>query len=292
MTNRVEGEPGNSVVVYVRDATDGTLERVGLFDTGGLGGNAQLPTDALGSQDSLIVSENKICVLASNAGSDTITSFQILDGYLLHRVGIYPSSGSFPVSLTQHGSAVYVLNSGGQTNISGFHFDELTCILVPVAGSTIDLPSVQENPPIFLFSPVQIAFTSNGRGLLVSLKEQNALVYFAVDETNNGLVVKQEPSIVNDSNGILPFGFDFVGDSLLLVVEVAGALDGTNGRGAVSSYRISNDGTLSVISPSVPTMIGGSCWLKYDANNEHAYVTSNGSEDTVSILASTRKPAM
>lgn len=114
-----------------RHRWNSNLSRVGLFDTGGLGGLAgglttfpggfpndvfATPNDALlASQNSLISSESKRCLFASNTGSDRITPFRVnTNGRLLEREGIYPSGGNFPISVTQRGNTVYALNAGGE----------------------------------------------------------------------------------------------------------------------------------------------------------------------------------
>lgn len=113
--------PGNTVIIYNRDET-GHLTRVGTVNTGGLGNVAAnspmgpvstFPVgDPLGSQNSLIVSDDRNCLLGVNAGSNSFTLFKILHGYTkLEKTQIVNSYGEFPVSIAQNDDLVYVLNA-------------------------------------------------------------------------------------------------------------------------------------------------------------------------------------
>ena len=117
MTNDIEA---NAVVTYAR-ASDGMLTLVGTVATGGQGGivDPPHPVDALGSQNSLILSANNKWLFAVNAGSDEISVFRVRRSGL-KLVDKVDSGGMFPVSLTLHKRLLYVLNSGGDGNITGF----------------------------------------------------------------------------------------------------------------------------------------------------------------------------
>lgn len=289
MTNRVGGI-GNSVLTFNRNATDGTLTRVGLFDTGGLGGLAGglttfpggfptdvfgTPNDALASQNSLLLSESKRCLFASNAGSDTITTFRVTnDGRSLDRVDVYPSGGNFPVSVTQRGNTVYVLNAGGEASVSGFRYGDRLCTLRPLERSTRSMRNDNTNPPFFLDAPAQVSITPDGNGLVATLKGQNTIHYWALST----LGFPSDQQVISPSNGFTPFSFAFDDHGHLLVSEAFGAapvapLPPTANNGAVSSYNINEDGTLSVISKSIPTGQTATCWIRYF--NGRAYTSNN-----------------
>ena len=189
MTNRVGGI-GNSVLAFDRDAVNGRLSRVGLYDTGGLGGTVGVgngltppdfagqtpatviasPNDALASQNSLILSESGRCLFAVNAGSDTITTFAIRNnGRFLDRVGVYPSGGNFPLSVSQRGNIVYVLNAGGEGNISGFRYGDRLCTLAALPGTTRSLDNIDFNPPSILLAPGQVSITPSGQGVIATI---------------------------------------------------------------------------------------------------------------------------
>ena len=106
MTN---DDTANEIVVYSRDVQTGILSLQTTKSTGGKGGilpsvavdPTRGPDDPLASQDSLVVSGE--CLLAVNAGSDTVSSFRIEENAgilsLSDVVSIVPSGGIFPVTI-------------------------------------------------------------------------------------------------------------------------------------------------------------------------------------------------
>src|SRR5215469_786425 len=115
MTNETAG---NLVVAYSQ-ASDGTLTQVGTFATGGLGVG-----HGLENQGALAISNDRKYLLVVNPGSDDVSSFRIASQGLL-LVNRTSSGGRFPVSVTEHGGVVYVLNRASEVqdangdNISG-----------------------------------------------------------------------------------------------------------------------------------------------------------------------------
>src|SRR5438552_6663983 len=124
LTNRPSG---NAVAMYARSA-DGSLSSSGTFSTGGIGAGS-----SLGSQGALALSDDGRWLFAVNAGSNDISAFQVRPSglSLTSRVA---SGGSQPISLTVRGGLVYVLNAGGDGNISGFTIGS-DGALAPIAGS-------------------------------------------------------------------------------------------------------------------------------------------------------------
>ena len=102
----------NEVVAFRRDA-DGTLNALGSYATGGRGTGKP----HLASQSSIVVSGDRLLVV--NAGSDEVSLFAIAsDGLsLLDRM---PLGGSMPTSIAVRGTSVFVLNAGGEPNVTGF----------------------------------------------------------------------------------------------------------------------------------------------------------------------------
>src|SRR5260370_12740477 len=89
MTNQTTG---NSVMVFHRDAA-GMLSFVGSFASGGNG--AGTGADPLGSQNSLVLSENERLLFTVNAGSNSVSVFAV-SGDQLNLVDILPSSAAMP----------------------------------------------------------------------------------------------------------------------------------------------------------------------------------------------------
>src|SRR2546428_4433856 len=113
ISNQTAGGGGNSVRVFSR-AADGSLSPSGSFSTGGDGTGG-----GLGSQGALILRGDRL--FAVNAGSNQITSFGVsADGLTLTKIKTVSSGGTTPISVAVFGGFVYVLNSGGTGNITGF----------------------------------------------------------------------------------------------------------------------------------------------------------------------------
>ena len=249
---------GNRVMVFDR-APNGSINPAGTFATGGSGSGT-----GLGNQGGVVLTADSRRLLVVNAGSDEISLFEVRrNGLAL--LDIVGSGGHRPVSVSVHRNLVYVLNAGGAVgahdNISGFRIAEHGR-LVPLENSTRALSGAST-------SPAQVSFTPDGDFLVVTEKETNSILTFAVDHA--GL---SEASVQNASVGATPFGFAFDRRGHLLVSEAFG---GAANASALSSYEVEDDGTLDVISPSVPTTESAACWVQTTLDGRHAYVTNTAS---------------
>ena len=112
-------EQGTNRVLAFRRGEDGALEPAGVHATGGAG----LGAVHLGSQGSVILSADGrfLPLLVTNAGSNDVAVFAVRHDRL-ELVGTTPSGGVGPVSVTEHDSLVYVLNSG-DPGLVGFTLD-------------------------------------------------------------------------------------------------------------------------------------------------------------------------
>src|SRR5207245_8172355 len=119
---------GNAVAIFSRTA-DGHLSWSGSIATGGTGAGS-----GLGSQGALALSDDGRWLFAVNAGSNDVSAFEVTGSglSLTSRVG---SGGQRPISLTVHGGVLYVLNAGGDGNISGFNIGSAG-ELAAIPGST------------------------------------------------------------------------------------------------------------------------------------------------------------
>ena len=113
MTNAADR---NQVISYYR-AANGTLTEFQRFDTGGRGSGGT--GDPLGSQNSLLLSQDGTMLFAVNPGSGDISVFRVL-GPVLLLTDVEPSGGAAPNALAQSGSLLYVINSGGTSGVTGF----------------------------------------------------------------------------------------------------------------------------------------------------------------------------
>lgn len=273
MTNAAEG---NEVVAYQRDDS-GALKFFGNFATGGLGRVVRIPPnyapgDALGTQFPMILSRNNRFLFVVNAGSDEISSFRV-DHNGLTLIDIVNSGGDFPASLALNRGKLYVLNAGGEANITGFDVSP-SGTMTPIANSTRDLNVGGESPPFFLVSPAQVSFDPRGDMLIVTIKGSNEIRVFPLDDND---LPAQTPTI-NFSQGNTPFGFTYDRRGRLVMTEAFGINPvGTANSGAVSTYEINDDGTLDVISSSVENFQTATCWIVTGSRSarQYAYATNN-----------------
>jgi len=296
MTNAANG---NEIILYGRNKMTGKLTYIGSsYSTEGKGGDSTLeapPDDPLASQNSLIVADS--CLLAVNAASNTLTSFQILvnqgvvEGF--EKVSIVGSGGDIPVSITYSSAnrLVYALNSGGPGSISGFALNE-ECVLEPIPESSVSLnqdPPPPAGPPYFVSSPAQIDFIPSSQQLLVTIKGidgnpiSGGINQFDVDSATG--LVSNLRIFETGKGSIVPFSFDFDDDDNLLVVDAFGSsTPGSANTGRVSMYNF--QGLNNTVSLVQNEMIGQTavCWIKYSSGC--AFTTNNGSSSISSLSVS------
>jgi len=243
LTNQVAG---NAVAVFDR-AADGTLTAAGTIATGGTGTGG-----SLGSQGAVALSDDGRRLFAVNAGSNDVSVFDV-GPTGLSLASQTASGGTLPISLTAHGNLLYVLNAGGDGNISGFSVGT-SGGLTPIAGSTQPLSGTN-------VGPAQVSFSPDGRRLVVTEKNTNRLDVYAVDA--NG-AASGRTSVA--SAGGTPFGFAFGHRNDVFVSEATGS---------ASSYVL-DAGNLSLVSGAVPTHRGAPCWAVVTDDGRFGY-TGNGS---------------
>ena len=255
MTNAAAG---NEVLVYPR-AAGGALSPATSFSTGGLGSGG-----ALGNQGGLLLSDNNRWLFVVNAGSNEISVFDV-ERNGLSLIDTAPSGGLRPISLTLHGRLLYVLNAGGlasgQDNITGF--------IVGRRGNLTHLPGSTRPLSANMTDPAQIAFSPDGGVLIVTEKATNKITTYLVSSAGT-----PGPPIVQSSIGMTPFGFAFGKRGHLVVSEAFG---GAANASATSSYDLSAEGLISVISPSVPTTQTAACWVLISKDGDFGFVTNTGS---------------
>jgi 6-phosphogluconolactonase len=83
--------------------------------------------------------------------------------------------------------------------------------------------------------------------------------------------------VSHPSSGATPFGFAFSKRGDLVVSEA----NGVPGGSAASSYGLSDDGNLELVSGSVATNQGAACWVVITKNGRYAY-TANAASGSIS----------
>jgi 6-phosphogluconolactonase (cycloisomerase 2 family) len=247
----------NKVLVYQR-LNDGSFASRGSFATGGRGSGGT--TDPLQSQGSLTLSGDHHLLFAINAGSGTISSFDLLGG-LPVLVDQEPTGGAFPVAVAEHNGIVYVLNAGGNGAIVAFRADRFGH-LSQIPDSTALLTATNSGASDISISP-------NGNTLVVIEKDPENIDTFPINPNGTlGTVV------VNHSVTPGVFGVVFTPNGQLIVSE-----DQPNGTdvSSISSYTLNANGTLTAISQSLRTFGDGNCWNAITPNGKFVYADNSAS---------------
>ncbi len=244
----------NTVQVF-NQAPDGTLTPGDAYLTGGAGTGAA----GLGSQGALAIDHDWL--LAVNAGSNDVSAFRIHGGHLV-LVDRVPSGGTTPNSVTIHDGVVYVLNSGGTGNISGFLLRRHG--LIPLSGATQPLSSTTAGA-------VQVSFTPAGDQLVVSEKGANTIETYPVDRWG-----RAGAGTAHASAGAAPFGFSFGKHDSLNVTEA--------GASALTSYALT---PFAPITASLVNGQGAACWATSTSNGRYTF-TADAATDAISAYSEDR----
>src|SRR5262249_23875703 len=194
---------GNTIVAYDR-AGDGSIHVAGGYPTGGKGGALTgAVVDFLASQGSLVSDRQNRVLYAVNAGSDSLTVFAAA-GVRLARRQVVSSGGSFPVIVAAHVNVVYVLNARYGGSVQGYLRVGQHLLLVPSWHRSLGLDPTLT--PEFTSTPGQVAFTPDGRKLVVTTKGNgSAIDVFAVNPLGG---LSAQP-VVNPDPAQLPFAVTF-----------------------------------------------------------------------------------
>ena len=243
---------GNEVLAYHRTA-NGHLAPAGSFATGGLGTGA-----GLGSQNAVVVDPDGEHVYAVNAGSDSITSFDVT-ARGLRLTSTVPSGGDRPISVSVRDHRLYALNAGGAGNVSGFTVHDGR--LSPLSHSTRPLSGDATDP-------AQVSIAPDGHTLVVTEKATSLIDVYALGRDG-----RATSHTTVASQGSTPFGFDFTRRGRLAVSEA--------GPSAASTYAVSPRG-LRTISSSVGNTEAAACWLVVTHDGRFAYTGNGGGSQSIS----------
>lgn len=261
MTNSSEGNQ----IIELKQTFWGGFYESQRYDTGGLGSG-----DGLGNQGGIVADPYENLLFVVNAGSHTISVFKRTQHYRLELVEQVDSRGQRPVSLTRFGNLLYVVNAGSDS-IAGFYIKKNGQL--KFIDNSVHMLSGRGA------GPAQIGFSNWGDTLIVTEKATNLIARFPVDYRG----VAGAPAFTI-SAGETPFGFAFDRFNTLLITEAAGgAPDGSS----VSSYNVLNDGSLEVISATIPTTESAACWLVISKNGRYAF-TTNAASSSISAYRVSR----
>ncbi len=215
------------------------------------------------------------------------------------RLGVYPSNGEKPVSVTVNRGILYVLNSGefidgeiatpncttgNLPSITGFRVSS-EGVLTPIPNSTRQLSGDPRS------GCAQVSFNPSGTVLVVTERLANDTdpTSAAGDEgVINTFVLNADGTPGThrefDATGEGPFGFTFNKAGALLTTE---QFDGPMGpgRGAAAGYALNADGTLTASSPSVSNGGTDTCWFVVTDDGKYGYTTSFFGNGRISTYA-------
>lgn len=310
MSNRPEG---NSIAAWGR-AEDGTLSPIGEFATGGLGASFDggEGLDPLISAYALTLTQDERFLLAVNAGSNTVSAFEIQDDYSLVLTGLARSSGVGPNSIAEHEGLIYVSNIDADGVFNGEPDQEgsLGVMRLTPTGALETTPLgmrlLRNRPSAVQFSTdgqhVVVASINAGSNALASGSEDELVVYRVMP---SGLLSERPVGRgsstfpFNAANRNLPsaIGFQIVeqaGAQFVVVTEAREfqadgsppAFDALQ-TGSVSTFRLEPSGQLTPIALDViagDTILDGertACWLDFGPEGDVFFV-SNALESTLS----------
>lgn len=279
---------GNKLIVYGR-YSNGALLKFGSVPTGGFGAGDNADNDPLGSQEAIIISEDKRSLYVVNAGSDSISVF-----YLTRRgrpilIQVISSEGDFPVSLTSDGNFLYTVNAGSDGSISGYSIQR-NGRLKHLEGSVRALGTGLVGIPVGLAraaSPGDIAFDTLSRRLLIPFGEtfnpgDGLLFSFTIDDEG----MPSSEAVVTDSPGRLPFAVEFTPNGTALVVNAIGDNPDSFGGGSVSSLNFTSGANLEPVN-TVVTDQDAACWVRI-SHHSNLFYTTNTNVGTISSFRVSR----
>jgi 6-phosphogluconolactonase len=268
MTNATQ----NTILVFQRSG-DGTLSSDTTVPTGGNGTGSNF-----GSNGALALSAEGRWLFAANAGSNSVSVFEQRSTGL-QLTFIIASGGNFPESIAVSGDLVYVLNGGAPANVTGFFFDADNGTLIPIANSTRPLSAPSPGTP-------QVGFDNTGTLLFVTEKATNLIDAFEIQEdgtpdgphfqnsngqtpfgfsfdSSNHLIVSE--AFGGQANKSAVSSYEVSQDATLQTISGSVPTEQTaacwlvitrnskfaytsdTGSGAITGYRISGDGKLSIL---------------------------------------------
>jgi hypothetical protein len=268
------GVSGNEIQVYDRP-NDGPAGLLLSVPTGGVGTGA-----GLASQGAVALSEDGRYLFVVNAGSNTLTTFELGNEGLALRSTV-ATGGPTPTSVTESAGLVYVMNRGSNgtgigSGIAGFR--NVKGVLRPIANGSRTL-GLTGGPVLG-----QVGLGLDG-GVIVVTDRNNTVYSWPVQKDGTPGPVTRTPS-----PGAVPFGFAFTRRDVLVVSEAGGTA--TSGGSTCSSYTFNPRTSVPVVvSGGVATTQGAACWIAVTPDGRYAF-SANAASSTVSSFSVSRSGAL
>ncbi len=303
----------NAIVAYGRNS-DGTLELIGKFATGGVGAafDGGEGLDPLISAYSLLLTDNRKHLLVVNAGSNSLTVFKIRRDFSLRRTDRKRVYGIGPNSIAYHDGRIYVssIDADGAFNGEPDQEGALTGFTLSPQGKLRRIRGsvrlLENRPSAIQFSPdgklLVVASINAGSASLASNSNDEIIVYGV---QRNGRLTRKPldgaastlPGNAEQRNLASAIGFEIVQDEGKHFIVVTEArefqTDSTPPAfadlqtGSVSTWELSDDGKLSPVNLDV--IAGNSitegertaCWIEF-SRDQNTFWVSNALESTLS----------
>lgn len=256
----------NEVIAYTHER-DGRFLETGRYETAGRGSGGT--NDPLQSQGSLTLNSDHQLLFAVNAGSGTLSTFVVGQQGRLLLADTVATGGSEPLAVASFQNRVYVLDGAGAGTVVGFRANE--------AGQLSRIPNASAFLTATSAGGSSISITPDGRFVVVTERLTNKLDVFPIQQDGTFGAVQAIDSPVP---GVFSGRFDPAGQYILSATGPAGVTGGST----ISSFLVTNSGTLAPITESLPTFGNANCWNAVTPNGKFSFVSNAGSS-TISAFS-------
>ena len=268
---------GNSVIIFNRMG-NGALRQVGEVGTGGDGGNNEVAVDPLGSQNSMLLSEDGNFLFVVNNGSNDISSFRVAGNGRLTLVDVEESGGISPVSLAMDGdSRLLALNSREGGSIATFDVDANGNLHL---NQEFALNLSEENGADMNVAPGQIVLDNLNRRVLVTNGLLDTVTGYELD--NDGDITNVNTSVQFSAGLTFTMALTRFGHVLVAHATDSGGFQFNTGALSSVDFNASSPAA-EIITENLTNGESATCWVVTDGNR-FAYTTSTFS-DTISSFS-------
>ncbi|KAJ6513244.1 hypothetical protein C8R45DRAFT_920943 [Mycena sanguinolenta] len=301
----ITNEPAGNFVVAAAIGSDGKLTLRQATSTGGLGShNTGDGPDALFTQGAVKASAAGNIVAAVNAGSNTISVFNIdsTNPTNLEMIGEpVGSGGEFPVSLAinKDGNMVCSLNGGEVNGVACFSVDK-TKGLVPIANTVRSLGLNQTTYALLALcdasradfnasspangppgSASHVIFNEDNTQLIASVKgiPPTPGIFAIWDIAADGSLSENFQAVQPPKGGLLPFSMTVIkGKNAILATDPGVGVDIVDlSGGAQSGVASGASSTLTINGQSA------TCWSSFSPQTGNFYVTDIGTSQVTEV---------
>ncbi|KAJ7274381.1 hypothetical protein B0H12DRAFT_1007067 [Mycena haematopus] len=284
----ITNEPAGNFVVAAAIGSDGKLTLRQATSTQGQGSHGAPGDgpDALFTQGAIKASAAGKIVAAVNAGSNTISVFNIdpTNPTNLEMIGKpVGSGGEFPVSLAinEAGDKVCTVNGGAINGVACFSVDK-TKGLVPIENTVRSLKLNQTTPATGPAGSVShVIFNEDNTQLIASVKgvPPTPGIFAVWDIAADGSLSQDFKAVQPAKGGVLPFSMTVIkGKNAILATDAGVGVDIVDFSGGVQAGVASGSSSVLPIDGQ-----GATCWSSFSPQTGNFYVTDIGTSEVTEI---------